>query len=107
MSVKLDTNTATERCQQNDEKPPHDKTDDAWRKSERNKEERETLKHKAREKSRTCNKSNLTIKLDATTTELTTKPAAKKATDENEKIGMIRIVPNVKLRGDALLRRPS
>ena len=71
------------------------KTDGALRKSERNNEERETPKHKAREKSRTCNTSNSTIKLDATTTELTTKPAAKKVTDEKGKIGMIRIAPNV------------
>ena len=96
MSVKLDANTATERCQQNGEKLPHEKTGCARRKSERNKEERETPKHKAREKSRTGNTSNSTIKLDATTTERATKPAAKKATDETEKIGMIRIAPNVK-----------
>ena len=107
MSVRLDTNTATERCQKNGEKLPHEKTGCARRKSERNKEERKTPKHKALEKSRTCNTSNSTTKLDATKTELTTKPAAKRATDEKEKIGMIRIVPNVKLRGDALLRRPS
>ena len=107
MSVKLDANTATKRCQQNGEKPPHEKTGCEWRKSERNNEERETPKHKAREKSRTGNTSNSTIKLDATTTELITKHAAKTTTDEKEKIGMIRIVPNVKLRGDALLRRPT
>ena len=76
MSVKLDANTATERCQQNGEKLPHEKTDGEWRKSERNNEERETLKLTAREKRRTGNTSNSTIKLDATKTALTTKPAA-------------------------------
>ena len=107
MSVKLDANTATERCQQNGEKLPHEKTGGAWCKSKRNNEERETQKPTEREKSRTGNTSNSTTKRDATTTELAIKPAAKKATDETEKIGMIRIAPNVELRGDALLRRPS
>ena len=106
MSVKLDANTATERCQQNGKKLPHEKTGCEWCKSERNNEERETQKPTEREKSRTGNTSNSTIKLDATTTELTTKPAAKKVTDEKEKIGMIRIVPNVELTGSALLRSP-
>ena len=82
MSVKLDTNTATKRCQQNGEKLPHEKTADEWCKSERNKEERKTPKHKTREKSRTGNTSNSTTKRDATTTELAIKPAVKKVTDE-------------------------
>ena len=86
LSVKLDTNTATERCQQNGEKPPHDKTDDAWCKSERNKEERKTPKHKTRERSRTGNTSNSTNKLDATKIELTTKPATKKQPTRQKKL---------------------
>ena len=107
LSVRLDTSTATERCQQNGEKLPHEKTNDVRRKNKRKNEESETQKTTAREKSRACNKSSSTTKLDATTTELITKPAAIKATDEKEKIVMIRIVPNVKLRGAALLRRPA
>ena len=76
MSVKLDANTATERCQQNGEKQPHVKTDGEDCKSERNNEERETTKLTERKNSRTGNTSNSTIKLDATIAELTTKPAA-------------------------------
>ena len=96
MSVKLDTNTATERCQQNDKKLPHETTDGEWCKSERNKEERETPKPTEREKSRTGNTRNSTIKLDATTTELTTKPAALDTPRKTEKFSMIRIAPNCK-----------
>jgi len=98
---------ATERCKQNGEKLPHVKTDDARRKSERNNEEHETLKLTARERSRTGNKSCSTTKLDATKTEHATKPAAKSAARETEKICIIRIAPNVKLRGCALLRSPA
>jgi hypothetical protein len=98
---------ATERCKQNGEKLPHEKTDDAGRKSERNSEEHETLKLTAREKSRTCNKSNSTTERDATKTEHSTKPTTKTTTREKEKIGIFRIAPNVELRGAALLRRPS
>jgi hypothetical protein len=107
LSVKLDANTATERCQPNGGKQPHEKTGDAWRKSKRNNEERETSKPTACEKSRTGNKSNSTTKLDATKTALATKPAAKTKTCETEKICIIRIAPNVELRGAALLLRPS
>ena len=93
MSVKLDVNMAMERCKQNGEKLPHEKTDGEWWQSERNKEERKSPKHKAREKSRTGNTINSTTKLDATKTELAIKPAVKKAIDETEKICMIRIAP--------------
>jgi len=82
LSVKLDANSATERCLQNGDKLPHEKTGDARRKSERNNEERETPKLTDREKSRTGNKSSSATKLDATKTEHATKPAAKTTTCE-------------------------
>jgi hypothetical protein len=105
LSVKLDANSATEHCKQNGEKLPHEKTGGARRKGERNNKERTTKKLTAREKSRAGNKNSSTTKLDATTPELATEPAAKTATGETEIICIIRIAPNVKLRGAALLRR--
>jgi hypothetical protein len=51
LSEGLDADLATERCKKNGEKQPHEITGDALYKSERNIEERETLKLTAREKS--------------------------------------------------------
>jgi hypothetical protein len=107
LSVGLDANTATERDKQNGAKLPHEKTDDARRKGERNKEERETLKLTARKKSRTGNSNSTTTKREATTPELAAEPVAKTATGETEKIGKFRIAPNVKLRGRPLLACPT
>jgi hypothetical protein len=107
LSVGLDANTATERGKQNGAKLPHKKTGGARRKSERNKEERESLKLAARKKSRTGNSSSPTAKLETTTPKITTEPAAKTATGETEKIGRLRIAPNVEVRGGRLLARPS
>jgi hypothetical protein len=101
LSVGLDANTATERSKENGAKLPHEKNGDTRRKSERNKEERETLKLAARKKSRTGNSSSPTTKLEATTPELAAEPAAKTATGETEKMGKFRIAPNVELRGAA------
>ena len=99
LSVGLDANTATERSKQNGAKLPHEKTAGARRKSERNIEERETLKLAARKKSRTGNSSSPTTKLEATTPEPAAEPAAKTAIGETEKMGKFCIAPNVKLRG--------
>jgi len=107
LSVGLDANTATERGKQNGAKLPHEKTGGARRKSERNKEDRKTLKLTARKKSRTGNSSSTTTKLEAATPELAAEPAAKTATGETEKMGKLRIAPNVKLRGRPLLACPS
>jgi len=99
LSVGLDATTATERSKENGAKLPHEKTGDTRRKGERNKEERGTLKLAARKKSRTGNSSSPTTKLETTTPELAAEPAAKTATGETEKMGKLRIAPNVKLRG--------
>ena len=90
---------ATERSKENGAKLPHEKTGDAWRKGERNKEERETLKPAVRKKSRTGNSSSTTTKRETTTSETAAEPAAKTTTCETEKMGKLRIAPNVKLRG--------
>jgi len=99
LSVGLDANTATELSKENGAKLPREKTGDTRRKSERNKEERETLKLAARKKSRTGNSSSPTTKRETTTPKPVAEPAAKKATGETEKMGKFRIAPNVKLRG--------
>ena len=94
--IRLDANTATERGKQNGAKLPHEKTGDARRKSGRNQEERETLKLATRKKSRTGNSSSPATKREATTPEPAAEPAAKTATGETEKMGKLRIAPNVK-----------
>jgi hypothetical protein len=50
LNAGLGADLATACCKQNGEKQPHEKNGDAWRKSERNNEARETLKTTAREK---------------------------------------------------------
>ncbi len=90
---------ATERSKENGAKLPHEKTGDAWCKSGRNKEERETLKSAAHKKSRTGNSSSPATKLETITPEPAAEPAAKMATDETDKMGKLRIAPNVELRG--------
>jgi hypothetical protein len=109
LSVGLDANTATERGKQNGAKLPHEKTGDARRKGERNKEEREKQKTAARKKSRTGNSIRPTTKREMTTPEPAAEPAAKTATGETEKMDKLRIAPNVELRGCAGLyqRSPS
>ena len=103
----LDANTATERGKQNGAKLPHEKTGGARRKNERNEEEHETLKLAARKKSRTGNSSSPTTKRETATPEPAAEPAAKTATGETEKMGTLRIAPNVEVRGGRLLARPS
>jgi hypothetical protein len=96
-----------ERSKENGAKLPHEKTGGARRKSECNKEERETPKLTTRKNSRTGNSRSPTTKLEATTPELAAEPAAKTATGETEKMGKLRIAPNVEVRGGRLLARPS
>ena len=98
---------ATERSKENGAKLPHEKTGDAWRKGERNKDERGTPKLTACKKSRTGNSSSPTTKLEATTPKTAAEPAAKTATGETEKTDKLCIAPNVELTGSALLRSPG
>ena len=108
MSVGLDANTATERNKPKQQKTAAPKTDCARRNSERDREERETPKTAAREKSRTGNTlSNQPAKREATTPEHATNPAAKTATGDAEKMDKLVIASNVELRGCALLRSPA
>ena len=111
--------TATEHRKPNGAKLPHEKTGSVERETKRNQEKRETPKppaHKkergsttrtAHNKTRMGNANSPTTKREKSELKHASEPTAKTVTGEPEKRRKFRIAPNVKLRGAALLRRPS